>query len=236
MNTRFSNLVHPDLINGKIIRTVLAFALPMLISYLFQQFYNMVDIVVVGHCLGEDSLSAIGACTAVFDLLIGFGNGFGNGLGIVAARAYGEGNMDKLKKVVAGSLVITLCVTMLIMLASHFFLRPLMALLGTPVEIMEEAYSYIGLIAVFCGVIFLYNLLSGLLRAIGNSFMPLIFLIISSLANIFLDLLFISKFNMGVRGTALATVRSIVKNPVQCISSIRITSSTASAAAKRVME
>ena len=217
MNMRFSKLLHPDLINGKIIRTVLAFAFPMLISYLFQQFYNMVDIVVVGHFLGEDSLSAIGACTAVFDLLIGFGNGFGNGLGIVAARAYGEGNTDKLKKVVAGSLVITLCVTIFIMLAGYFFLKPLMILLDTPLEIIDEALSYIGLVAMFCGAIFLYNLFSGLLRAIGNSFMPLVFLIISSLANIFLDLLFISKFNMGVMGTALATVISQGASGILCL-------------------
>ncbi|MBQ5383869.1 MAG: polysaccharide biosynthesis C-terminal domain-containing protein, partial [Treponema sp.] len=104
-----------------------------------------------------------------------------------------------------------------IMLAGHFFLKPLMILLDTPLEIIDEALSYIGLVAMFCGVIFLYNLFSGLLRAIGNSFMPLVFLVISSLANIFLDLLFISKFNMGVMGTALATVISQGASGILCL-------------------
>lgn len=212
-----SKFLHPDLTGGNILKSILIFVMPLMVSYLFQQFYNAVDIVVVGHYLGEKSLAAIGACTAVFDLLVGFGNGFGNGLGIVAARAYGAGDELKLKKVVAGSLVITVCVTVFIMIVGQFCLKPLLSLLGTPAAIIEESYSYIWIIAICVGVLFAYNLFSGLLRAIGNSFMPLVFLICSSLLNIVLDILLITKFNLGVRGTAIATVIAQGISAILCL-------------------
>ena len=98
MSTKFDKFLHPNLTNDNILKSMLAFGAPMLVSYIFLQFYNTVDIVVVGHFLGEKSLAAIAACSAVNDLLIGFGNGFGNGLGIVAARAYGANKEDRLKK------------------------------------------------------------------------------------------------------------------------------------------
>ena len=107
-------------INDNILKSLIFFSVPLMISYLFQQLYNMADTVIVGHYLGEKSLGAIGACIAIYELLVGFGNGFGNGLGIVAARAYGAREFDLLKKVVAGSLVITLGVTALTMIVGQF--------------------------------------------------------------------------------------------------------------------
>lgn len=197
---------HPDLTNDNIAKSLLAFTLPLMVSLVFQQFYNAVDTIIVGHYLGENSLAAIGACASIYELLVGFGTGFGNGLGIVAARSYGANDIEHLKKVVASSFVITVCVTIFIMFFGQLTLKPMLSFLGTPAEIIEEAYSYIWFIAIFSGVLFAYNLLSGLLRAIGDSFMPLIFLIISSLLNIFFDILMIVKFNLGVMGTAVATV------------------------------
>lgn len=197
---------HPDLTNDNIAKSLLAFTLPLMVSLVFQQFYNAVDTIIVGHYLGENSLAAIGACASIYELLVGFGTGFGNGLGIVAARSYGANDIEHLKKVVASSFVITVCVTIFIMFFGQLTLKPMLSFLGTPAEIIEEAYSYIWFIAIFSGVLFAYNLLSGLLRAIGDSFMPLVFLIISSLLNIFFDILMIVKFNLGVMGTAVATV------------------------------
>ncbi len=202
----FKSFLHPDLINGKIFRSLVFFTLPLLISYIFQQLYNAADTVIIGHCLGENSLAAVGACTALYDLFVGFGVGFGNGLAITAARAFGAGDTEKLKKVTAASLVITLGITIFIMLLAHFFLFSVMESLGTPDEIIDESFSYISMIAIWCGVLFLFNLFSGMLRAIGNSFMPLLFLILASLINIFLDILFMTKFQMGIYGAALATV------------------------------
>ena len=199
-------LFHPDLTNDNIWKSVLAFMFPMMISYVFQQLYNTVDSIIVGHFLGESSLAAIGSCAAISELLIGFGTGFGNGLGIVASRYYGACNTNSLKKVTFASVIITCFVTLFIMLSGVFGLKPLLKLLGTPDSIIDQAFSYIWTVAIFSGVLFAYNLLSGLLRAIGNSFMPLIFLIIASFLNIALDLFFVIVLKWGVKGTAIATV------------------------------
>ncbi len=206
MKTTLYSFFHPDLTNDKILKALFTFAFPIIISTLFQQLYNTADTVIVGHFLGDQSLAAIGACTAIYELLIGFGTGFGSGLGIVAARYYGAQDIKNLKKVVASSLLITLGVTIFIMTLGHFGLMPLLNFLGTPESIIEESFSYIWTVAIWSGVLFAYNLLSALLRAIGNSFMPLVFLIISSILNVILDIVFIKYCSLGVRGTAIATV------------------------------
>lgn len=213
----YYKIFHPDLTNDNIIKSLIAFSLPLMVSWIFQQFYNAVDTVIVGHFLGEESLAAIGACAAIFELLIGFGSGFGSGLGIVAARYYGANCIEKLKKVTAASVVITITVTLFTMLLGQTALKPLLKLLGTPQSILEEAFSYIWTIAIFSGVLFAYNLLSGLLRAIGNSFMPLVFLIIASVLNIFLDILFVAVFKFGVSGTAVATVIAQGISAILCL-------------------
>lgn len=195
-----------DLTKDKIFRALLVFAIPIFISNIFQQFYNTMDTMIVGNVLGETSLAAIGACGAVYELLIGFALGVGNGLSIVVARSFGAKDETLLKKSVAGSIIIGILLTIGIMLLSQIGLYPLLRLLDTPAAIIEESYSYISMITLFVGVMFAYNLCAGLLRAIGNSFMPLVFLIISSVINIILDLVFIQQFHMGIQGAAVATV------------------------------
>lgn len=195
-----------DLIHGPIFKSMILFALPILASNVFQQLYNTVDTIIVGHTLGDTSLAAMGACTSIYDLLVGFALGIGNGLSMVAARSFGSGNRETLKKSVASSIMIGIALTLCITLLTRPLLHPLLQLLNTPGEILEESYGYISTITLFVGVMFAYNLCSGLLRAIGNSFMPLVFLMISSCLNIGLDLLFIRGMGMGVRGAAIATV------------------------------
>ena len=206
-----------DLLKDHILKSLLIFAIPILISNIFQQLYNTMDTMIVGNVLGDTSLAAIGACAAVYELLIGFALGVGNGLSIVTARSYGAHDEDLLKKSVAGSLVIGVILTLMIMLISFVFLYPLLELLKTPVEIIDESYSYIIIITMFVGVMFAYNLCAGLLRAIGNSVMPLVFLIISSLINIILDLLFITRCQMGIQGAAVATVIAQGISSLLCI-------------------
>ena len=206
-----------DLLKGNILRVLIIFAIPLFISNLFQQLYNTVDIMIVGNYLGDTSLAAIGACAAIYELLIGFALGVGNGFSIVTARSYGANDENLVKKSVAGSLVIGSGITIIIMIISKLFLLPLLELLNTPSNIIEEAYLYIFTVCIFVGVMFLYNLCAGILRAIGNSIMPLIFLIISSILNIGLDILFITKFNMGIRGAAVATVIAQGISAVLCI-------------------
>ena len=195
-----------DLLKDNILKALLIFALPILIANIFQQLYNTMDTMIVGNFLGDTSLAAISACGAVYELLIGFALGVGNGLSIVTARSYGAHDKQLIKKSVAGSIVIGIGLTLVIMLISVIFLYPLLTLLHTPANIIDEAYSYISVVTIFVGVMFAYNLCAGLLRAIGNSVMPLVFLIISSIINVILDLLFITQFQMGVQGAAIATV------------------------------
>ena len=206
-----------DLMNGPIFKSLLVFMLPILVSCLFQQLYNTVDTMIVGNVLGDTALAAIGACGAIYELLVGFGIGIGNGLAIVAARAYGAGDEDQLKQTVAGSIVIGIIASAVITLAGAVGLHPLLELLDTPAEILEDAYRYIIVIDLGVLVMFFYNLCAGLLRAIGNSVMPLVFLLISSGLNVVLDLLFIARMGMGVQGAAVATVISQGVSVVFCI-------------------
>lgn len=206
-----------DLTKDKILKALLLFAIPIFIANVFQQLYNTVDTMVVGNFLGDASLAAIGAGSAIFELLIGFALGVGNGLSIVSARAFGAKDEDTLKRSVAGSIVIGVLLTIAIMILSQICLYPLLELLDTPANIIDEAYSYISWIAMFVGVMFAYNLCASLLRAIGNSVMPLLFLILSSVINVVLDLLFITEFNMGIQGAAVATVLSQAVSAILCL-------------------
>ena len=206
-----------DLMHGPIFKSLVLFMLPILVSSLFQQLYNTVDTMIVGNVLGDTALAAIGSCGAIYELLVGFGLGIGNGLAIVAARAYGAQDEDLLKKTVAGSLVIGLIASLVITAAGFFGLRPLLELLYTPAEILEDAYGYIIVIDLGVLVMFAYNLCAGLLRAIGNSVMPLVFLLISSALNVVLDLWFIAELGMGVKGAAVATVLAQGVSVVLCV-------------------
>ena len=206
-----------DLMHGPIFQRLVIFMLPIFVSNLFQQLYNTVDTMIVGNVLGDTALAAIGSCGSIYELLVGFGLGIGNGLAIVAARSYGAQDDDLLKKTVAGSLVIGLIASLCITLAGAVGLRPLLVLLDTPAEILEDAYRYIIVIDYGVMVMFAYNLCAGLLRAIGNSFMPLVFLLLSSGLNILLDLLFIARMGMGVQGAAVATVISQGVSVLLCI-------------------
>lgn len=205
-----------DLLKDNIFKALILFAVPMFIANVFQQLYNTMDTMIVGNILGDTSLAAIGACGAVYELLIGFSLGVGNGLSIVTARSYGAKDENTLKKSVAGSIVIGIVLTFVIMLISLLFLYPLLQLLNTPANIIDESYSYIIMITMFVGVMFAYNLCAGLLRAIGNSVMPLVFLIISSLINVGLDIWFIGSLQMGIQGAAIATVISQAISAILC--------------------
>ena len=209
--------IKTDLLSGNIVKSLLVFAIPMLLSRIFQQLYNTADVVIVGYYLGEASLAAIGACTVIFELLIGFAMGVGGGFGIVVARSYGAGNQDLLKRTVAGAVVIGILLTLFISVTASLFMMPILKLINIPEYLITESYSYISILIAFAVVLFTYNLCAGLLLAIGNSAMPLVFLVISSLLNVVLDILFITKFNMGVRGAAAATVTAQGISALLCL-------------------
>ena len=206
-----------DLIHGPIFRNLLWFAVPIFISNLFQQLYNAADTMIVGNVLGDSALAAVGACGSIYELLVGFGLGIGNGLAIVTARAFGAEDYKRVRQSVAWSMIIGIVASLIITAVGMLFLHPLLVLQDTPTEILEDAYSYISVIALFVLVMFAYNLCAALLRAIGNSVMPLVFLVFSSCLNVGLDILFITRFNMGVAGAAVATVIAQAVSVVLCI-------------------
>ena len=202
----FKKYKETDFLSGEIFIPMIQFAIPVLFSALFQQLYNTIDTLIVGRTLGETALAAIGAASPIYELLIGFALGFGNGLAIVTARCFGSRDERMLKDSAAASMVIGVTVVAVITLLSRVILMPLLHILHTPEEIINEAYRYISIITGFTLVMFAYNLCAGLLRAVGNSLMPLIFLIISSVANIVLDYVFIVIMGRGLGGAAEATV------------------------------
>lgn len=206
-----------DLLHGPILPALVAFMIPVFISYLFQQLYNAVDTALVGNLLGTSSLAAVGACASVFEFMVGFMMSLGNGFSIVIARAFGSGDHERMRKSIAVSIIIGLLTTAVFTLFSMVGMEWLLKLIDTPAEILGEAMSYIQVIGAGVIVMFLYNYASGILRAIGNSVMPLVFLVFSSLLNIILDYAFMKWFGMGVAGAALATVAAQGVSAVGCI-------------------
>ncbi len=156
-----------NLLDGPILRSIIAFAIPILISNIFQQLYNTADIMIVGRYLGPNALAGVGATAAIFELVIGFALGVGNGMGVVIARCFGAQDMTQLKRAVASTLVIGFGLSLMVSTLGHFGMYPLLEFLGTPTEIIDLSYQYIHMIVLCVGVTFAYNLCAGLLRAVG---------------------------------------------------------------------
>ena len=210
-----------NLLDGPILRSIIAFAIPILISNVFQQLYNTADIMIVGRYLGPNALAGVGATAAIFELVIGFALGVGNGMGVVIARCFGAQDMTQLKRAVTSTLVIGLALSFLVSTIGHFGMYPLLEFLGTPTEIIDLSYQYIHMIVLCVGVTFAYNLCAGLLRAVGDSQAALYFLIFSALVNIILDLFFITQLHLGVQSAGLATIISQGLSAILCYFYIR---------------
>ena len=210
-----------NLLDGPILRSIIAFAIPILISNIFQQLYNTADIMIVGRYLGPNALAGVGATAAIFELVIGFALGVGNGMGVVIARCFGAQDMSQLKRAVASTLVIGFGLSLMVSTLGHFGMYPLLEFLGTPTEIIDLSYQYIHMIVLCVGVTFAYNLCAGLLRAVGDSQAALYFLIFSALVNIMLDLFFITQLHLGVQSAGLATIISQGLSAILCYFYIR---------------
>ena len=210
-----------DLIHGPILPALISFALPILLSNIFQQLYNTADILIVGRFLGPDSLAAVGATTAIFDLIIGFALGVGNGMGVVIARYYGARNFSKIKEAVAATWILGALLSVIVMAIGFVGLYPLLQYLETPTEILPQSYDYISMIVSCVGVSFAYNLFAGLLRSVGDSLAALGFLVFSALVNVALDLYFITQLQLGVQSAGLATIISQGLSALLCFFYIR---------------
>lgn len=195
-----------DMTSGNPLKIILLFSIPILMGNLFQQFYAMVDTLIVGQFLGEKALAAVGLTGSLMFLILGFANGIGQGFGVMVSQAFGAKDFKLLKHFVAVSLMLTVIVSVILTIPTVAFSKSFLLMMKTPTELIPLADSYIKII--FAGIFFsmLYNVSAGILRGIGDSKTPLFFLIFSSVLNIILDFLLIKP--LGTAGAAYATVIS----------------------------
>lgn len=197
-----------DMTAGKPMKILLDFTIPVFIGNVFQQFYNMVDAIIVGKFVGTKVLAAVGSTGTIMFLILGFLTGLTAGFTVLTAQKFGAGKMDEMRQTVGNAALLSIVVSVVMTAVSMAGMHSLLKFMNTPADIFKDAYAYIMII---CGGIFaqvLYNLLASILRALGNSKTPLYFLILAALLNIVLDLVFIVIFHMGAAGAAWATVVS----------------------------
>lgn len=206
-----------DMTVGNPMKIILGFTLPIFIGNVFQQFYNMADAVIVGKFVGNKALAAVGSTGTIMFLIYGFVVGMTAGFTVLTAQKFGAGNMKGMRKTVAGAGILSFVVGALLTILFMAFMKPLLILMNTPSDIFADAYSYIMIVSGGILAQMLYNLLSSILRALGNSKLPLVFLIISALLNIVLDLAFIVGFGMGAKGAAVATVIAQGVSGILCL-------------------
>ena len=195
-----------DMTEGSILQHIINFAFPLLIGNIFQQLYNTVDTWVVGNYVSNEAFSAVGTVGPIINMLIGFFTGLSSGAGVVISQYYGAKRFDKVHDAVHTSIVMTLLLGVVFTAVGILMIPPMLNLMKTPAEVFPESSAYLTIY--FAGVLglMLYNMGSGILRAVGDSKRPFYFLVVSAVLNTILDLVFVLVFNMGVRGVAWATI------------------------------
>lgn len=206
-----------DMTKGSPFKLLLSFSIPLLIGSLFQQFYTMADSIIVGKFVGADALASIGACSSVIYLLFSLFLGLSAGIGIVISQYFGAGDGSTVRKGIACSVYILLAASILLTLIGLTLARPILTFLGTPEEIMQDAAAYFQITRGGIVAVAFYNGISSILRALGDSRTPLIFLALAALLNVGLDLLFVTVFHMGVAGAALATAIAQFSSACACL-------------------
>lgn len=206
-----------DMTVGRPLANLAAFSIPLLIGNLAQQMYNTVDSIIVGRYVGDNALAAVGAANPILNLLLLLFMGISTGAGILVAQYFGAHQREKLSRAVGTCLALTLFASLIIMVVGPLITPPLMRMLQTPPEVYGMAVDYLTIICV--GIIGggYYNIVSGILRGMGDSITPLLFLIVACVLNIFLDILFVARFNMAAAGVALATVIAQFISAILCI-------------------
>ena len=194
-----------DMTKGNPLKIFIFFSIPLLIGNVFQQLYSMVDTIIVGRFVGVEALAAVGSTGSMFFLVNGMILGLTSGFGVLVAQKFGAKDEVAIKKAVASNIILTLVLTVFITIIALLVKNPLLRMMNTPDNIFNDASTYITII--FAGIITqaLYNMAAGILRALGDSKTPLYFLMVSSIVNVILDLVFIINFKMGVAGAAYAT-------------------------------
>lgn len=206
-----------DMTTGNPVKLILLFSIPLLIGNIFQQFYSMVDTIIVGRFIGVEALAAVGTTSSMVFLVNGFVMGLTSGFAVLISQKYGAKDEVGVKEAVASSIILSIIATILVTFISVLSAKPLLTLMNTPSNILKDASTYI--IILYAGniAIIFYNMMAAILRALGDSKTPLYFLIVSSVLNIILDLVLIINFKMGVAGAAYATVISQGVSAILCV-------------------
>ena len=206
-----------DMTNGSPSRHILGFAVPMLFGMLFQQFYNLVDTIIVGKTLGVEALAGVGATGSINFMIIGFCMGVCNGFVIPVAQCFGAKKPADLRKYVFNGYICSVVFAIVLTLASVIFCRKILIVMNTPADIIDHAYNYIVVIFIGIPTVFLYNMVSGVIRSLGDSKTPVVFLVLSSIINVVLDFFLILVCKMGVAGAGWATVTSQLISGLTCL-------------------
>ena len=210
-----------DMTTGSPTKGILIFALPLLIGTLFQQFYNMADSIIVGKILGANALGAVGSTGAITFLVLGLAFGACSGFAIPVAQDFGAGDHAGVRRCVANIIYVGAAMTLLLTVVTTLGTRGILNLLNTPEELMAYAEGYLFWIFLGTGAQVLYNMLAAVLRSLGDSRTPLIYLVIACFLNVVLDILFVGPMGMGTAGAAVATVLSQLISGLACIQRIR---------------
>ena len=206
-----------DMTNGSPIKLIITFALPILLGSIFQQAYSLTDTIIIGQFLGKNSLAAVGSTTAVVSLMFNIINGLVTGFAIIVAKNFGAGDHAEMHRTIARMITFSGVTTAFIIAGTLCFISPLLTALDTPAGIFDEAKTYLMIVAAGLVVTLIYNLEAGILRAVGDSVIPLVILVISTILNIALDLLLVCVFQMGVAGAAAATVAAQLISAIVCL-------------------
>lgn len=206
-----------DLTSGNTFKLILTYAFPVWLGFLFQQFYAVVDTVIVGQFLGVDAIAAVGSTGSVCFLLIGFCMGLCGGFAVPIAQRFGAKEFGKMRKYIYNTIILCLFFSIVMTIFTVLSCKQILIWMLTPENIIDMAVEYVKIL--FWGISFtiLYNISSGILRALGDSKTPLYFLIMAAFVNIFLDILFIATFKMGVAGAAWATIISQGLSGLACV-------------------
>ena len=206
-----------DLTKGAPLKLMLLFSVPLLIGNIFQQFYNIADIIIVGRTLGMNALAAVGAVSPLFFLIVFMVVGLTSGFSVITGQKFGAKDFPGVRRSVTMSAILTIFFTLVFTIISVFFMHKLLGLMNVPEEIYRDAYYYIQIIVVFLIVSSFYNLLASVIRALGDSLTPLYCLIVASVLNVILALIFILNFHWGVPGSAYALVVSQAISVLLCL-------------------
>ena len=193
---------------GSIVKQVTLFALPLMLGNIFQMLYNTVDSIVVGNFVGTQALAAVGSTTMIVNMMVFFFNGFSTGAGVVIANLFGARDMKALHKSIETTMAATFLLSVLFTIAGVAAVKPMLRFMATPEDVFGEATVYLQIYIGGISGLLVYNMGSGILRAVGDTMRPLYFLILTSVLNILLDLVFVIVFHSGIEGVAWATILS----------------------------